>query len=319
MPRATLKIEVPLDKMGKMLQGRFAQEKSKRKEMEMEWLKDLRQQQGRYEDSVIFNDANASRAFVRLTRTKVRSVDARMAELIMPMIKEAWDIGPTPEPDIPPERKAWLQEQLKPLAEKKGVQISDSHVRKLEMEFARLAAKRMKAHIHDGFIETRFNDVTRLVTHSGHLYGTGILKGPLVQRKVVKAWERVEGGEFGITEKETMLPFSEHTRIWDYYPEATSPDLLSTDYDFQRHTYNRYQLRRMAQRPSFRSKPIHDHIAANPDGDASWEHYELDIFKAGRNNPSLASGSPTNKYEVLEYWGLVDMQDLEAEGVEMPE
>ena len=317
--KAIIKMDAPLKAMGMMLQTRFSVEKAKRYEIEEEWLKDLRQHQGKYEANVKFNDKNSSRAFVRLTRTKVRSVDARMAELIAPMVKEAWDLEPTPEPDIPAERAIFLRQQLEPMAEEQGVVISEAHVRNLEMEYAKLAAKKMRRNMQDGMIETRFLDIARNVYHSGHKYGTGILKGPLVQRYMTKTWARLAGGEFTIIEKEKVRPFAEHTRVWDYFPEGTSASLWETDYDFQRHTFNRYQLRRMAAKESFRGGVIHAHIEANPEGDTNWERYELDIFQAGRNNPSLAVGSPNQKYEVLEYWGLVDALDLRKEGIELPE
>lgn len=68
--------------LGALLLGEFAQAKADRELTEERWLKDLRQYKGQYEPNEELKMAGRSRAFVRKTRVKVKTVDARVSDLL---------------------------------------------------------------------------------------------------------------------------------------------------------------------------------------------------------------------------------------------
>ena len=292
-----------------------------RRPHELEWLKDLRQYAGQYGSEVRFLP-NASKINIRITRTKTKAMDARLGELVFPAATDAWSIAPTPEPDIPPDRKEFIEEQLRALATEAGMDpgvVDPQKVREFEVGLAEEAAKAMTVKMRDVFVESRWRHIAPQVYHSGHLYGAGILKGPLVERKSIKHWTRVEGGEFAITKRSVVAPFLEHTPIWDYFPDMTARSLWESDHQSQWHPMPRFKVLQLAARPDFNSSRLRSILASSPDGDAQWQPWEIDMFKIGRFDPSQVAPQPHQRYGLMESWFLSDAADLAREGIELPE
>lgn len=89
----------PLFRIGVDLLGEFAEAERLRRESELRWLNDLRQYKGLYEPEEEAAMQGGSRAFMRKTRVKVESVDARLMDLLFPANRERnFDVGATPEP-----------------------------------------------------------------------------------------------------------------------------------------------------------------------------------------------------------------------------
>src|SRR5213076_1126208 len=75
----------PVDALGTTLIAEFGQAELARRETEERWLKDLRQYRGIYDPEILaLIGKNRSKAFVRATRVKVKTVDARVADLLFP-------------------------------------------------------------------------------------------------------------------------------------------------------------------------------------------------------------------------------------------
>ena len=106
--------DVQLDALGTRLLGEFAQAENDRRLTEERWLKDLRQYRGQYDpDVAALIGPKRSKAFVRKTRVKVKTVDSRVADLLFPAGSEKnWDIGPTPKPTVSPEQKQQIEQAL---------------------------------------------------------------------------------------------------------------------------------------------------------------------------------------------------------------
>jgi hypothetical protein len=84
---------------------RFKEAESSRKEVEQRWLKDLRQYRGQYDPDVLSRiHPNRSKAFIRITRNKVKTVDSRLVDLLFPANGDSnWSIKPTTFPQLSPD------------------------------------------------------------------------------------------------------------------------------------------------------------------------------------------------------------------------
>jgi len=306
---------VNLSVLGTHLLGEFKQAVQDRQETEERWLKDLRQYRGIYEPDVeAALDKNRSRAFVRATRVKVKTVDARVADLLFPANADRnWTAEPTPAPSLDRETKgqiaAALQQDL-------GRPANQLELEDAERKFAQSRADRMTRVMDDQLVEARYKETARQVLHSGHLYGTGILKAPLVERKVRNKFV-LEQGKWVMKTISYVVPFVAYVPLWRWYPDMSATTLAECNYNWETHTLTRDGLAQLANRRSFNGKAIRDFILANPDGSSEVRAYDTEIRSIGDRTTSKQIKD--GKYEILERWGWLSGELLEGAGFEVPE
>lgn len=125
----------------------------------------------------------------------------------------------------------------------------------------------METRISDQLEESKYRDVARAVLHSGNLYGTGILKGPLVERRsrVCYAWNN-EKKKFEQSEKKFRRAVPVARSHWRFYP-----DMGVTKLDDARYVWEHHRLYvtswRAGFRKTFNCELIRTHINTNPFGD----------------------------------------------------
>jgi hypothetical protein len=303
-----------LASLGSVWLAEFSQAEQDRRTTEQRWLQDLRQYKGKYDPDVEAKmDPERSKAFVRKTRVKVKTVDSRVFDLLFPANADRnWSIEATPVPTVAPETeqaiKAELEKALqrKPLA--KEVQAAVKHM-------VDTAAKEMSKTIDDQLTESRYKKAARQVIHSGHLYGTGILKAPLIERKVRTRFVHKDGKWQSITES-YVVPFVDYVPLWRFFPDMNATELENCRYVYERHVLSKAAMLALAERKSFDSAKIRQYVLSNPEGTQQRKSYEEELREVGeRSVPRLADG----QYEILERWGWVDATQLAQCGVEVPE
>jgi len=303
---------------------RFDTSDRARSDIEQRWLQDLRQYRGQYEPEVLERIGdNRSKAFVRLTRTKVKTVDSRLTDFLFPANGEKnWGIEPTPLPE-------YTQEQLVELVQmhlnETGEQITPEALQLRVKESADAKAKKMSQVIEDQLIELKYRSILREVLHSGNLYGTGVLKGPMVsltENKQYKKQQTEEGySEWVMENIDTITPFIESVPLWDVYPDFTATKIEDCRYLIQRHKMTKHQMTELAKRSDFNSKKIYKYLKETAEGDFTRKTHEVELQSIGNLSDRSSDGEeiPGKTYEVLEFWGYVDSYDLERAGVSIPD
>jgi hypothetical protein len=239
----------PADALGSLLLAEFAQAENARRETEERWLRDLRQYRGIYDADVLAAiGPQRSKAFVRATRVKVKTVDARVADLLFPTGTErTWTADPTPVPSVDRQTKLqiiqFLQQNLQRQPNPKEVEEGIKKV-------VGIAAKKMVQVIDDQLAEASYASVARRVLHSGHLYGTGILKAPLVERKTRSKFV-LEHGRWVRKTESYVVPFVDHVPLWRWYPDMAATTLDECRFAFERHLMTRSKLAGLAKKKSF--------------------------------------------------------------------
>lgn len=301
----------------------FDRSDSARKTIEEKWLNALRQYKGIYSPEVLERmDPLRSKAFVRMTRTKVKTVDSRLSDLLFPANGDKnWGIEPTPLPQFSKKKEAAI---LEVVSQDQGKQISPEELYVLMQDEAKNQAGKMSKVIEDQLAELKYREIMRDVMHSGNLYGTGILKGPLVSisenRQYYKKEKNGDKEKWILCDYDSITPFIENVRIWDIYPdmEATCPS--ECRYIIQRRKMDKHDVIGLGKRSDFNGDVISTYVAENPEGDYQKKDFENQLTSMGDVIDSgVADAAHSKKYEVFEFWGFVDADDLNQVGVEIPE
>lgn len=340
-------LQTRLTQLSMALRARFEQEARLRVDVENRWLMDLRQYKGLYEPDEwqrLKQDASRSKVFYKITRKKVRAFDARMVDMLFPGGRARnWSIAATPEPSpgLTPLAEQLLQEhqqgQLQELAETLAAEqqlpveqvlatlqqgelplaVPPEDLYRIRKEAAVAACERMQTVIADQLAEVNYKRLCRQVIHSGNLYGVGLLKSPLAQLKRRPVWQFAsEQRQWQMVPKETLVPFLEFVPIWSFYPDASARCLTDCTYMFQRHVMSHEQVTALADRPGFDRDLISEYLTAFPQGDTSPQPWEtlLDVQTVSRGEHK--SERTWHRYEVLEYWGVLDHELAQQAGLE---
>ena len=325
-----------LNDLGWKLHETWTEWKGYRLNSEDRWLEDLRQYRGEYPPEVKSRiHPKRSKAYLRLTRTKVKTVDARLNDILFPSGKlKNWGIEPTPVPELSPEVMDNLIIQLQSIVPP-GTEVDEEFVKQVVMEQAKTKAEAMENEMEDQLVEFDYRDVIRKVIHSGNLYGTGILKGPVVKRKTDKRWVRTvdEQGnpKWSVVKIEKMIPYCQFVPIWDVYPDMSATEKDNMTGLFQRYVMSRNKVLNLAKRPGFDEKAIRAYLDHNKDGDAKYENHESYLRTITGNNKNLSvnrsEGDPLGfsvarlhkKYQLLEFWGYLSIDQLREQGVDLPD
>lgn len=297
---------------------KFSIAKSDRQHLELEWMKDLRQYNGEYEPSVVSGfKPEQCKAFIRLTRSKIRAMDARMSDMLFPASStdKFWSIRATPVPDMDDQTKQDVLQRMleiqQQMAEQEGIEPTEITEDQLEEALRQAAEDRvdaMKVLMEDQIKECRYVDENEQVIHEGNLYGTGILKGPMVEVKAKQRWVRdPSSGRHVMTEVEEARPFYEHVSIWDVYPDMDPKHIDDCEFIIQRRLMPKHKVRGLARQRGFDKGKINEYLRAIPRGDAQLEPFEQ-VIKGMSNNSNTTT--LTKQYEVLEYWGVMSGEDL---------
>lgn len=307
---------VEMDALGGMLLAEFAEAERDRIPTEERWLKDLRQYKGRYDPEVeALIGSKRSRVFVRKTRVKVKTTDSRVADLVFPAGRERnWDLAPTPKPRLSEDQVIEIKALAQAMAQAQQLTLNRELLDRATLEWAKERAARMATVIRDQLVESRYKAKCLQAIHSGHLYGTGIIKGPLVERKIRSRFIR-NGGKWQQQSVTFISPFVDYVPVWRFYPDMSATELEGARYVYERHAMTRADIAALATRKSFNQRAIREYIEANPRGFHSRRHFEEHLREIG--DRTVVSAQP-GTYELLERWGWLTGEQLATAGVNVP-
>lgn len=288
----------------------FTESERDRRPMEERWIKDLRQYRGEYDPKVASKiHPKRSKAFMGITRTKVRTVSARMTDLLFPPSNEKnWGIEPTPVPELNEELKQQIVLQIQQI---QGKEPTEAEVKKILYDEAKDRSEAMETEIFDQLSELKYREIIRTIIKSGNIYGTGILKGPLVKENKAKRWVKGKDG-WETIEIKTLHPYCESVSLWDIYPDMSAREPNDLRFIFQRHLMNRNKVQGLAARRDFNGEAIRAYLKVHPLGDAVFKNHEEDLRSLGVRNDDGETGVPNRdgKYELQEFWGYINTDEL---------
>jgi hypothetical protein len=305
--------------LARVVRGKYDDVKAQRNELEQSWLEDIRQYRGVYSpDTLAKMHPKRSKAFIRLTRTKVKTVDSRLSDFLFPATGDTnWDISPTPIAQYDQER---VQQLLTGFMQQTGQEPTPAQLQLMIDSSAKEDAKKMTVKIEDQLADLRYRETMKEVIHNGDMYGTGILKGPMVNIKQAASYTRDDDGAWSLQEFDNITPFIETVSIWDIFPDLSATKVEDCNFIIQRHKMSKHKLLQLAERGDFDNAAISTYVKEHKSGDFKDEYYDLELQSlGGLTDASSSEQKDSRKYEVLEFWGYLDASDLEEAGVNVPE
>ncbi|MGC3005086.1 hypothetical protein ACPF8X_43590, partial [Streptomyces sp. G35A] len=212
---------------------------------------------------------------------------SRVMDLLFPAGSEKnWDIDSTPVPSLPKEIE---KEIVSKLARANGGQPPAKEVQeKAFLGVAKQRAKKMAKVIEDQLTDIRYKSICKQVVHSGHLYGTGILKGPLIEKKVRVKFVK-EGRKWESRSEEYIVPFVDFVPLWRFYPDMNASRLDQCRYVYERHAMTRAEMIALSQRKTFKREAILDYVRGNPGGFTKKRYFDNELKVMGDRHANQGS------------------------------
>jgi len=180
-----------------------------------------------------------------------------------------------------------------------------------EIKPAQKSARRMEKLIHDQIDESKGSSEIRNALLEAALLGTGIVKGPFNFNKTLNRWDEAEDGERTYAPIDVRVPRIEFVSVWDFFPDPAATNIEECEYVFHRHKLNKSQLRALRKMPYFDTDAIRDCLMMGA-------NYETKYYDDQLNEDDNDIEGNTDKFEVLEYWGIMDAEYLRQVEVDVP-
>ena len=325
------------------IEERYRKAEDYRYQDEERWIRAYRNYRGLYGPDVQFTEAEKSRVFIKVTKTKTLAAYGQIVDVLFAGQRFPISVEPTVLPDgvvadvsfdpqkpeqlldlsnpygyrgdgkeLPKgarerdllESLGALRDDLEPLADKleEGPGKTPSAV---TFSPAMIASKKMQKKIIDQLEESGAGKHLRSLAFEMALFGTGVMKGPFASDKEYPNWNA--NGEYDPTYK--TVPQVSHVSVWNFYPDPDANNMDEAQYVIERHKMSRSQLRNLKKRPYFRSQVIDEVIVEG-------ENYNKKYWEDDLSDYAPEHG--VYRFEVLEYWGMVDVSMLEEQGIEIP-
>ena len=344
------------NKLAGLIQDRFTSSELARDADEGRWMTAYHNYRGLYPKNVKFRESEKSRVFVKVTKTKVLAAFGQLVDVIFGGNKFPIGVSETKVPEGVPEiahldtanpvpgieTSVGEQEEqptddpfdvgyegdgrtLKPgatygtgkfegpldkQAEGSLVEGASANPQIPEMKPAQKAARRMEKLIHDQIEESNGASEIRNALFESSLFGTGIVKGPFNFNKTLNRWDDNEEGERTYNPVEVRVPRIEFVSIWDFFPDPNATSINECEFVIHRHKLNRSQFRSLSKLPYFDKDQIRGCLEMGPNYEEKDYEYEL-------KDDNRMSDIGSAKYEVLEYWGIMDAQYAREVGMEL--
>ena len=336
-----------------LIDSRFNAAQRGRNFDETRWITSYHNYMGLYPKNVRFRESEKSRVFVKITKTKVLAAFGQLVDVIFGQNKIPIGISETKVPEgvaeyahldtanpVPgietsvPEReeekdpfdvgyvgddnvldagktfKKGKVEDIDVLVKDQLLDGTTPNPKAFEVKPAQEAARRMEKLIHDQIEESHGSSELRNALFESSLFGTGIIKGPFNFNKTLNRWDENEAGDREYKPVDVRVPRIEFVSIWDFFPDPNATNMEECEYIFHRHKMNRSQIRALNKMPYFDKDAIRQVLLMGP-------NYDPKAYESELKDNKVSEDTSLGKYEVIEYWGVMDAQYAREVGVEL--
>jgi hypothetical protein len=282
---------------------------------------------------VTSNKATPTRStvFVQVTRQKTNAAAARLGDILLPTDERNFSVGPTPLPSMPsfvhvtgaggegtgsqnptpgninPDPNAQLA--ASPIDQATQILLA-------EYTEAKKRGDAMQKKIEDCFDECDYNAEVRKSIFNAALFGTGVMKGPVVMHRTRRAWSKVgpdADGQFywQMDEVEELTPASYALDPRFVYPDPLCGECVQDGrgvFEYDKKTIK--GVMSLAKQPAYLKDQIKAALEQGPTVGSAMS--TLDVME----DRDMVRG---DLFEHWIYWGQIDREDLEAAGVKVPE
>ena len=330
--------------------------KSSRYNDETRWLQSYRNYRGIYGPDVKFTDAEKSRVFIKVTKTKVLAAYSQLCDVLFSQNRFPIGIEPTTLPEgvvdtahIDPKEPAGITEPEMPDIPLvygfpgDGLELSGGDT--AETLMAKL-----------GPLENKLKNIENLQegpgeTQSAITFQPAMVAAKKMEKKIrdqleesaatkhlrFAAFESVlfgtgimkgpfafnkeypnwnDEGDYDPVVK--TIPKVEYTSIWNFYPDPDAINMEDAMYVIERHRMTRTQLRALRKRPFFRKSAIDRAIEYGESYTREWWEDDIESDSYGMDSDAGDPHTGIERFEVVEFWGTVDTEMALEAGIQLP-
>tara|TARA_R100000951_G_C2651826_1_gene184637 strand:- start:1727 stop:3922 length:2196 start_codon:yes stop_codon:yes gene_type:complete len=339
------------------VEKKFTTAKSARYTDEARWLQSYRNYRGIYGPDVKFTDAEKSRVFIKVTKTKVLAAFSQLCDVLFSQNRFPIGVEPTTLPEgvvdaahIDPKKPAGMEEEpempdlplvygfngdgkdfnagdtadtllakLGPLENKlKGIENLEEGVGQTQSSITFEPAM-LAAKKMEKKIRDQLEE-SAATKHLRHSAFECVLFGTgIMKGPFAFNKEYPNWGDEGDYEPLVKtIPKVEYTSIWNFYPDPDAINMEDAMYVIERHRMTRSQVRALKKRPFFRVKAIERAIEYGEDYTREWWEDDIESDSYGIDSDGGDSYGGVERFEVIEFWGTVDTDIAKEAGIKLP-
>lgn len=240
-----------------------------------------------------------SAIFLNITRPYTDAASARVSDMLLPTDNRAWEIKPTPLPELTETKLAKLAramggdpEQIRGMLE-------------AQAERATEAAERMQKAIEDPLVESNWHGEVRHVIEDSARIGSGVLKGPFPKIRTVKMAKKDPiTGVTEVVRVDDLQPCSKRIDPWNLFPDpGCGESIHSGGYTWERDYIGKRQLKDMLADDSYDRLEL---MAALKEGPSRAREGGESVYRAS-----------DDEYEMWIFHGHCSRDHLQSLGVEL--
>jgi len=339
------------------IEKKYTGAKTARYTDEARWLQSYRNYRGIYGPDVKFTDAEKSRVFIKVTKTKVLAAFSQLCDVLFSQNRFPIGVEPTTLPEgvveaahIDPKKPADMEEEPEmpdlPLVYGFNGDGKDFNVGE--------TADTLLAKL--GPLENKLKGIENLEkgvgqTQSSITFEPAMIAAKKMEKKIRDQLEEsaatkhlrfsafecvlfgtgIMKGPFAFNKEYPnwndegdyeplvkTIPKVEYTSIWNFYPDPDAINMEDAMYVIERHRMTRSQVRALKKRPFFRMKAIERAIEYGEDYTREWWEDDIESDSYGIDSDGGDSYGGVERFEVIEFWGTVDTEIAKEAGIKLP-
>lgn len=257
----------------------------------------------------------SSTIFINITRPYVDAAAARVGDMLMPTDDKAWDIKPTPIPELEPFADGGeVPNRIRSAIRERFAgdeQAEQGEIQRLQaiasekMEEAKEIAKKASKRIEDWHVECQYQSHMRKVIDDCAKVGSGVLKGPVpVKRK------RIAYRDGEITVVEEINPSSLRIDYRNLFPDPScGENIQNGSHTWERDDITRRRLAELKGGPGYIDSQIDKVLREGPSIASKLIPERPDDVRqtgVGRQGKNL--------FEIWYFHGMAEQEDIQAAG-----
>ena len=328
---------------------RYHRAEDYRRQDEERWLRAYRNYRGLYGPDVQFTEAEKSRVFIKVTKTKTLAAYGQIVDVLFAKNNFPLTVDPTELPDGVVENVSFDPAMPKELQEdERGDSVSPYGFNGDGREIPKGATSKTLEELLNPELRDKLEPIDNIkkgagTTPTSVTFSPAMIAAKKMQKKIQDQLDEssaskhlrstafemalfgtgVMKGPFAVDKEypswddETgeysptfkTIPQVSHVSVWNFYPDPDANNIEEAQYVIERHKLSRSQMRNLKKRPYFRSTVIDEAIALGENYDK--EYWENDLA-------DYAPEHGVDRFEVFEYWGMCEVAMLEDQGVDIP-
>ena len=342
----TTETDYKVSNMVDYVMSKFKKSEDYRYEDELRWVRAYRNYRGLYGPDVQFTEAEKSRVFIKVTKTKTLAAYGQIVDVLFAGNKFPISIEPTELPEgvlkdvsFDPKEPEEIRDRLGEISSPYGfmgdgkelpkgataktlqdglgpLQETLQEIEGLKPEAGKTpsAITFSPAMIAAKSMEKQIIDQLQESNANKHLRSTAFemaLFGTGVMKgpfAIDKEYPNWDDdGEYSPIYK--TVPQVTNVSVWNFYPDPDSTNIDQAQYVIERHKMSRTELRSLKRRPFFRENVIEEVIREGEN--YVKKYWEDDLTDYNQENY-------IERFEVLEYWGMMDVDMLLEQEIDIP-